>query len=362
MNDRSSILPFSQPAATFPLTICQVLASPPGLGGLEKHVIEVSKRLADRHRVIAIAPEFIGPHLDSRVIFEPVPLDSSRFHPGVLWNLRQAFQKHQPDVIHAHANKAAAMTGWAAWGLSCRKVATVHGLKRHANMYRQFDRVIAVSRGVGERIAHPQIEVIYNGISRDAFNGSDETSAQELRQSTSRKVVIAVGRMVPVKGFDVLLEAWKTVCVNNTQAELWLVGDGTERAALEAQAVRLGLADGVKFLGFRADVPALLKQADLLVISSRREGFPYVMVEGLHQRCAILSTRVPGAEEWLPDDWLVPPEDAPALGRGLLLALSQLDHLQQQYEPIWNKAERELTLDYMIQRIEETYRSALRAA
>ncbi|MFN0195799.1 MAG: glycosyltransferase [Planctomycetaceae bacterium] len=362
MNDRSSILPFGQPSATSRMTICQVLASPPGLGGLEKHVIEVSKRLADRHRVIVIAPEFIGSHLDPRVIFEPVPLDSARCHPGVLWNLRQVFQKHHPDVIHAHANKAAAMTGWAAWGLSCRKIATVHGLKRNASMYRQFDRVIAVSRGVGERIAHPQIEVIYNGISRDEIERHDETASRDLRQSTTRKVVIAVGRMVPVKGFDVLLDAWKTVCDNNTQAELWLVGDGPERAALEAQTARWGIADRVRFLGFRGDVPALLKQADLLVISSRREGFPYVMVEGLHQRCAILSTRVPGAEEWLPDDLLVPPEDAPALSRGLCRALSELHHLQQQYEPIWNKAERELTLDYMVERIEETYRSTLRAA
>ncbi|MDA0833991.1 MAG: glycosyltransferase [Planctomycetota bacterium] len=357
-NDATIPLPTSKDG----LTICQVLASPPGTGGLEKHVIEISGRLSERHRVIVIAPEFLREQLDARVIFEPVPLDSGRIHPGVLWRLRQAFKKHRPDVIHAHANKAAAMTNWGAWGLACHKVATVHGLKRNAKMFGTFDRVIAVSRGVGSRVSHPHIDVIYNGISRDEMARVDDTSARTLRQATSNRVVLSVGRMVPVKGFDILLDAWKQVCAENDGCELWLVGDGPERAALEDQASRLEIADRVRFLGFRTDVAALLTQIDLLAISSRREGFPYVMVEGLHQRSVVVSTRVPGAEEWLPDELLVSTEDAAALGRRIACVLNHPTETRSICEPIWNKAAAELTQDYMIQRIEQTYHATLRAA
>ncbi|MEX1231001.1 MAG: glycosyltransferase [Planctomycetaceae bacterium] len=359
MNFDTSIIPLTSPRG---LTICHVLASPPGLGGLEKHVIEVSKRLAERHRVIVTAPEFLREHLDARVIFEPVALDAGRIHPGVLWRLRQVFKQYQPDVIHAHANKATAMTGWASWGLNCRKVATVHGLKRNTKMYRAFDRVIAVSRGVGSRVMHPHVDVVYNGVSRAEMAKIDDTAARELRRSTSRQIAMAVGRMAPVKGFDVLLESWKDVCAENDHCELWLVGDGPERMALEDQAARLEIGDRVRFLGFRNDVPALLKQADLLVISSRREGFPYVMVEGLHQRCMMVSTRVPGAEEWLPDELLVAPDDAPALSRRVSCALNHLAETREICTPIWDKAEAELTQDYMVRRIEETYRATVRAA
>jgi glycosyltransferase involved in cell wall biosynthesis len=154
-----------------------------------------------------------------------------------------------------------------------------------------------------------------------------------------------------VKGFDVLLEAWPA----QAHATLALLGDGPERDRLQAIVQRRGLGN-VHLLGHRHDVREWLACADLMVIASRREGFPYVLVEALQAGVPVVSTAVSGASEMLAAEWLAPPDtvaDLQALlERVLPRSKAELAGLQGE---LIARAQDELTLAGMAAAIEALY-------
>ncbi|CAL9315042.1 glycosyltransferase [Streptomyces sp. SudanB52_2052] len=134
--------------------------------------------------------------------------------------------------------------------------------------------------------------------------------------------LLAIGRLVPSKGYDILLTALATLVEKVPTARLRIVGDGPEKARLVALAERLGLADRVTFLGTRGidDVRKEYARADLFVISSRDEGLPRTLLEAASAAVPVVATRVggiPAAVSGWPGVALVPP-DAGALAEGLL--------------------------------------------
>ncbi len=340
------------PALTRPLRVCQVCYSR-GTGGLERHVLDLCAGLAQRHEVTLVGDESFRPLLDPRVTLAPIEIAVSRINPLRRRRLRLTLEAARPDVVHAQASKAAALVGpiRGPW----RRVATVHGLKRWTWMFRRYDRVIAVSAAAAQLLGRIPSHVVRNGIDppeppprpcgRDWLR-----SEMGLGLSPARPVVIAIGRLAPVKGFDVLLRAWRSI-----DADLALVGDGPERAALEALAASLGLTPRVRFLGLRHDVPRLLCACDLMVISSRREGLPYVLLEALHLARPVVATHTPGVAELLPVEALCPPDDPAALARVIQHALDDLPQALLRMAPAWALARRELTREAMVRGVEAVY-------
>jgi glycosyltransferase involved in cell wall biosynthesis len=104
-------------------------------------------------------------------------------------------------------------------------------------------------------------------------------------------VAVAVGSLVPVKRFDRFLEALHRARQTVPTLSGAIIGDGPLRKALEGQARDLGLLpDGVRFLGRRRDVPALLRGASMLVLTSDQEGFPNVVLEGMAAGLPVIAT------------------------------------------------------------------------
>lgn len=137
--------------------------------------------------------------------------------------------------------------------------------------------------------------------------------------------VLFVGRLAAVKGVPLLLEAFARIRADHPKARLTLVGDGTERAALQTQATALGLEDVADFAGYctQDEVAALLDTADMLVLPSFAEGLPVVLMEGLASRIPVIATPVAGVSELVRDNktgLLVPPGDL----EGLVKALDRL--------------------------------------
>lgn len=137
--------------------------------------------------------------------------------------------------------------------------------------------------------------------------------------------VLFVGRLAAVKGVPLLLEAFARIRADHPNARLTLVGDGTERAALQAKATALGLEDVADFVGYctQDEVAAHLDSADMLVLPSFAEGLPVVLMEGLASRIPVIATPVAGVSELVRDTetgLLVPPGDV----EGLVKALDQL--------------------------------------
>ncbi len=133
-------------------------------------------------------------------------------------------------------------------------------------------------------------------------------------------VIVAAGRLVPKKGFDVLLEAMAEVR-RRRDVRLVVLGEGPERAALEARRSRLGLREVVQLAGFVDNPFAYLGRADLFVLASFAEGSPNALIEAMACGCPVVATDCPsGPREILRDGRdgpLVPPGDAPALAAAI---------------------------------------------
>lgn len=339
------------------MKIFHVVATDREWGGLERSVVDLAAAQARAgHRVRVAAAPVVLERLAPEVERVELPMARSRHDPRLLWSLLRAVRSFGPEVVHAHANKAAFLIKILRPFLPpCARLATVQNTKRSVRVFRGFDRVIAVSARAGAALGDISHEVIWNAIPRSAPTNRPPATPVPFRDHPTRPVLAAVGRLVPAKGFDILLPA-----VKDLDASLWIIGEGPLRAELEGQATALGIADRVWFAGFRRDVAELNALADLLVVSSRHEGFPFAFVEMLHQRRPVVGTRVAGVEELLPEEWLCKREDAPALAALIrrALALSNSERAAA-FAPVFARADRELALEETLPRIHALYAAAL---
>nr|WP_314262204.1 glycosyltransferase [uncultured Devosia sp.] len=132
------------------------------------------------------------------------------------------------------------------------------------------------------------------------------------------KRLIYVGRVEPVKGLLVLLDAMVELKQAHPDIELTVVGDGTSRKMIEARASELGLTDVTRFVGYKTqrEVATLLSEADMLVLPSFAEGVPVVLMEAMASGKPVVASRVAGVQELVEDGvngFTVPPGDAQAL-------------------------------------------------
>ncbi len=326
-----------------------------GEGGLEKHVIELANGLIRRQRnikVSVIADPMYGTHFPHGITFMPFVFSGSRRNPIALFLLWRTIGKTRPDLIHAHGNKAASMVGRLLPLLKVRSVATLHSRKKNVRMFRAFERVIAVSKASTLNLEHAGIRIIYNGITPldDQTQASDEAWDHVPRG----KRVIAVGRLVPVKGFDLLIEAWSQI-----DAYLLILGEGFERPRLERLIADKGLTDRIRLAGHQADVLPYMRSADLMVISSRYEGCPYVLVEALQHDLPVVSTRVGVMPELLPAQALSDVEAPGSLASTIEFALTDLEAFKARFETAFTHARTQLTLDSMVDQTLSVYQELI---
>ena len=260
------------------LRIAQMMASGPVQGGLEKHFVQLCNGLSEQHEVLALAHPFHGAGMSKRVTFQPLDLSWSRRSPINLFRLHRALKNFGPAVIHAHANKAGSILAALRRFYPAKTVGTVHGFKSNTRAFSNFDAVIAVSPAIEAHLRLPQAQVICNGIPiAEPPSHDPQYFLRQFNLTQERPIVVSVGRLAAVKGFEGLIRAWPGI-----DADLIIVGEGPERAKLERLVEQLDLRERVFLVGYRDDVAAIMTHSDLGVISSEREGFPYVMVEALH--------------------------------------------------------------------------------
>jgi starch synthase (maltosyl-transferring) len=229
------------------------------------------------------------------------------------------------------------------------------------------DRIICVSarvRDYAEQVIGlppARLVVVPNGIDLARYTLKTPQAAG----TGSQPVQIGyVGRLDPVKGVTHLLGA-AALLRESAPSLAWaltLVGDGSERAALEAEAAALELAERVRFLGARSDVPALLPTFDLLVLPSLYEGMPNVALEAMASGLPVVATAVGGTPEVVlhgETGLLVPPAEAAALA-GALAALA-VDPARRARLGAAGRArvERHFTIDAAVRRTEALYRDLL---
>lgn len=230
-----------------------------------------------------------------------------------------------PDLIHAHDIGPYL---WATIGRGVPTLTTLHiglasvGTEQHGVLCKLLPKsawVTGVSRAVvDEAVAlvpeiADRVSVIENGL---------PASPHPKPPDPTRRRVVAAGRMVPQKGFDVLLRAFAEVVRRVPDAELVLVGDGPSANDLRALTSELGIAGSVVMPGAvrHADMPAVLALASVVAIPSRHEGMPLIALEAAAAGRAVVATPAQGLADVVVDGatgMLVPREDPAALADAL---------------------------------------------
>ena len=217
---------------------------------------------------------------------------NSRNNPLLLLELWRKIKIEKPEMVHTHFGKASQIFKKINILLNIPHVATKHN-PRKGKVFNVLPHVIAVSKGVKESIKNENVKIIYNGvhpIKVEEHNTSDVFT------------LLAVGRLDKIKGFDLLI---KECAKLSFSFRLLIVGEGKERSHLENLITELKLENKVELLGFRKDIPQLMKDTDVVVMSSHSEGFSLVMVEALFYANIFVSTKVSGATEVLSDKFLI---------------------------------------------------------
>lgn len=335
------------------MRISHIVATHGAWGGLERAVVDLAEeQVAQGHEVAVIAAPIVLERVGEEVARVPLRFDQSRRNPFLLFSLFRSLNQFKPDIVHAHANKAAAAFNCIRpFMRGIPSVATVQNTKRSVRMFRPYDAVIAVSKRAGDQLGDIPHEVIWNAIPKPEMPAELEGDLADLPFRNGGKVIVAaIGRLVEAKGFDYLLQAVKDV-----DAYFWIIGSGALESELKQQAKDLGVADRVWFAGFRQDAEALMQLADFMVISSRREGFPFAFVEMLHRRKIVVGTRVAGVEEVLEPPYLVDVGDVPALAKAIEWTAFNLEKARQDFSKYWAVADEELDLRKTAVSIEAVY-------
>jgi glycosyltransferase involved in cell wall biosynthesis len=243
---------------------------------------------------------------------------------GRFFGLTRCFKRLEPDLVHANFTFPTAVKyALPATRLIRVPLVAVENLpaqidnrwqwfvkRRAARRYAAHVTVgEASAREIEETLELPRgsVEVIYNGV---------EDFQVERRPAPDGPVIGTIARHVGHKGLDVLLRAAPDV----PGARFKLVGDGPDRAELEALAAELGVADRVEFAGWSEDARRDLGGFDVFVLPSRYEGLPLALVDSMLAGLPVVATRVGSIPEAISDGeqgLLVPPEDPVALAAAL---------------------------------------------
>ncbi len=195
-------------------------------------------------------------------------------------------------------------------------------------LLRRGDRVLAVGECVkralvaNEGFAAERIDVVLNGVDLSkatAFAPQRDAVRAELGLAPHEFAALIVARLDPIKNHAMLLDAVR-IGLADLPAKLVIVGDGPERASVEAAIAGNGLGDRVLMLGSRRDVPRLLAAADAVALSSVSEGIPLSLIEAMAARLPVVATACGGMPEVVvPGETglLAPSGDAPAFGAAL---------------------------------------------
>lgn len=253
---------------------------------------------------------------------------------SMVYKLKRIFRMFRPDIIHTHLYVLRYVLLPARLEQVPVMVHTLHNLADKE--VDAFGKVVghvafnllgvvpvSISNEVvksfhmvyGKKVYTP---VIYNGVDTKVFA---EASVLCRREEQGNVNLLHIGRFAPQKNHRLLIQAFSFALRKYPNLRLQLVGDGELRTMIENLAVELGIDGKVEFLGLRSDIPELLAQADIFVLSSDWEGMPLSVLEAMASGKPVIATAVGGVPELVENGItgvLVPPSDPDALANAVV--------------------------------------------
>ncbi len=243
------------------------------------------------------------------------------FRVSVVRQVANVIKEYEIDIVHCQRHKPTVYGTLAAW-LSDRKVkvlTTVHGRNRtrtlgrkitNTVLFRKISRIISVSMAVRDDIletnwhlAPNKVVNVYNGIDTTVYYNSILTKDRARNQLglplAAEFVFGTVGRLSEVKGHDILLKSFAKVSREIPNSCLVIAGEGRLEQELRALAEALNINSQVFFLGFREDIPNVLRVLDCFVLPSLSEGHPLSLLEAMAACVPVIASNVGGIPEIL---------------------------------------------------------------
>lgn len=366
------------------LRIVHVLRAP--VGGIFRHVIDLAEGQIGRgHQVglivdsltggerAAAALATIAPRLALGVARVPIRRELNPLDLAGFLRVTRRIEAMRPDVLHGHGAKGGAFARLAPTGRRAIRVYTPHGGSLHYGrrsprgmVYSSIERVLMRRTDLllfESRFARDTYQAIVGtppGTVRVVHNGVTEAEFEPVVPAEDATDLVYVGEFRRIKGADVLIDA--LVCLRRLgrRVRLTLAGDGEETARLRAQIAERDIAGLVDFVGH---VPARhgFSLGRLLVVPSRGDSLPYVVIEAAAAGVPMLASRVGGIPEILGAGHprLVAPDDPPALADAIAAALDDFPAVQADAAALAERVRRGFSQAAMVEGVLAAYRDAL---
>jgi len=322
-----------------PVRVLQ-LGNPTGLYGAERWILALVKHFDFKKVSPWVAAVKDDPCLEVPLCKEAeklgIPSQVFEAHGRInldgVRQLRGFIRQNGIHILHTHGYKTDVIGLLAVRGNGCKLVSTPHGWTKQADLklwcYEMFNRCIfpffdAVVP-LSEQIYRPlqrlpgmkgKLNLIRNGVDISELDQVKEVSKEiKLLKEEGAFVIGYVGRLIPSKGLDVLLNA--VAHLDSINWRLAIIGEGEQRSELEFLAQKLGVAKRVLFFGFRQDRISFLRGMDIFVLPSRTEGTPRCVMEAMAAGVPVVASDIPGCRTLVVDKktgLLFPPDQVQRL-------------------------------------------------
>lgn len=351
------------------------------IGGGEISLLNILSRLnKDRFFPLVICPsdgELVAEIKNMGIEIKIIPMESWKLpNPVAIINtvneIIKVMKNNKISLAHANGSRGANYAGIACKIVGIPLIWHVRILES-AGLFDRYisclsDKIIANSNAVkNNRFSwlKNKVEVIYNGIDLKIFNvlSVKGNIRKEFCISSDTPFVATVGRVDWYKGHKYLLAAIKIVKESMPKVRFMIVGDGEYKKCLEKLSKKLEITENVVFTGNRKDIPLILNEIDLFVMSSVSEGFGRVAVEAMACSKPVVATKIGGLEEIVEDGvtgMLVPPINPESLAVSIMELLKNKEMAKKMGISGRKRAEELFSIEKNIDKTEKLYEDILK--
>lgn len=308
------------PSSDQPLRILHAVRAP--VGGIMRHILDLAKGQVDRgHQVGILADSLTGGERADKALAELAPRLKLGVHrlairrePSpedfLVWlRMRRLIATLKPDVLHGHGAKAGAFVRMRRRADDTIRIYTPHGGSLHyplntlkGEFYARLERTLMdatdlfLFESAFARDTYQRIVGTPKGVVHCVFNGVTPEEFEPVAIADDATDLAYVGEFRHIKGADLLVDAVARLHESGKKVTLTLGGDGEETATLKAQVERLGLTGAIRFVG-HVKARYGFSKGRLLVVPSRGDSMPYVVIEAGAAGIPMIAARVGGIPE-----------------------------------------------------------------
>ncbi|WP_188206914.1 glycosyltransferase family 4 protein [Alkalibacillus aidingensis] len=350
-------------------------------GGSKNHIISLLQQFTQREILLVVMQEGMLSQEAEAAGISVINLNQkSRYDLKARKRLKEITISENVDIIHTHGARANWFVATIINKLNVKWITTVHSDPIHDFMktglkgkiftrlnlwtYQKIDHFFAVSEPFKDNLVHlgvpeRKITTILNGIKFEN-QGESTLTRNDLSIDKDAFVITMVARLHPIKGHKELIQAIRQVIDNHPdqRIDLVLVGDGTEREALEELAKDQNIQPNIHFLGYRDDVWDIYRLSNVGILTSYSESFPLALLEAAREKLPLIATRVGGIPQLVEKyGWVIEPKSVESIVEALEEALRHFNEgtLTNIGEQQYTYAKENFSVERLSQQTRNTY-------